>query len=116
MRSLSLPIACWRFWRAKRLILKPAPFDYMAPQTIEEAAMVLQQNRSEARLLAGGQSLMPLLNLRLTQPKILIDLNGISSLEGIEESSANFLIGAMTRLSKVERSLSVQRRCPVLVE
>ena len=78
--------------------------------------MVLQQNRSEARLLAGGQSLMPLLNLRLTQPKILIDLNGISSLEGIEETSANLLIGAMTRQSKVERSLAVQRRCPVLVE
>jgi CO/xanthine dehydrogenase FAD-binding subunit len=88
----------------------------MAPQTVEEAAAVLQQHRSEARLLAGGQSLMPLLNLRLTQPKIIIDLNGISSLAGIEESSANLLIGAMTRQSKVECSLAVQRGCPILVE
>jgi carbon-monoxide dehydrogenase medium subunit len=97
------------------LILKPAPFDYLAPQTIEEALAALRETSSDARLLAGGQSLMPLLNLRLTKPKILIDLNGIAALEGIQESAGNLSLGAMTRQSKVERSSLVQLKCPILV-
>jgi carbon-monoxide dehydrogenase medium subunit len=97
------------------LILKPAPFDYLAPQTIEEALAALRQTSSDARLLAGGQSLMPLLNLRLTKPKILIDLNGIAALEGIQESAGKLSLGAMTRQSKVERSSLVQLKCPILV-
>jgi CO/xanthine dehydrogenase FAD-binding subunit len=115
MRSLSVLIESWRFWRAKRSILKPAPFDYIAPQTVDEALAALRQNVPDARILAGGQSLLPLLNLRLTQPKILIDLNGIPTLEGIHQSAGDLIIGAMTRQSKVERSSLVQLKCPILV-
>jgi carbon-monoxide dehydrogenase medium subunit len=70
----------------------------------------------DARVLAGGQSLVPLLNLRLTRPKILVDLNGISDLDRIRETAEGLSIGAMTRQSKVERSSTVQERCPVLAE
>jgi CO/xanthine dehydrogenase FAD-binding subunit len=67
-------------------------------------------------MLAGGQSLVPLLNLRLTKPKILVDLNGISGLDAVRETSEGLSIGAMTRQSAVERSSLVQERCPILAE
>jgi len=95
--------------------LKPAPFEYVAPHSVEEALAALQQSIPDARILAGGQSLMPLLNLRLTKPKILIDLNGISGLEGIRETAEGLSIGAMTRQRRVERD-SVRERCPILAE
>jgi CO/xanthine dehydrogenase FAD-binding subunit len=96
--------------------LKPAPFEYIAPQNVEEALAALQQYAPDGKILAGGQSLMPLLNLRLTKPKILVDLNGISSLDSIRETSGGFSIGAMTRQSRVERSSLVRERCPILAE
>ena len=77
---------------------------------------VLQQNIPDGRILAGGQSLLPLLNLRLMKPKILIDLNGISGLDGIREAPGGVSIGAMTRQSRVERSSLVRERCPILAE
>jgi CO/xanthine dehydrogenase FAD-binding subunit len=76
----------------------------------------LRQNGLDARILAGGQSLMPLLNLRLTRPKILIDLNGISGLAHIGASAAGLSIGAMTRQTAVERSPIVREKCPILAE
>jgi aerobic carbon-monoxide dehydrogenase medium subunit len=78
--------------------------------------LTLRDNGMDARVLAGGQSLVPLLNLRLTRPKILVDLNGISDLDRIRETAEGLSIGAMTRQSKVERSSTVQERCPVLAE
>ena len=96
--------------------MKPAPFEYVAPHSVEEALAALQQNIPDGRILAGGQSLMPLLNLRLTKPKILVDLNGISALEGIRETAGSISIGAMTRQRRVERASLVQERCPVLAE
>ncbi|MBI2229924.1 MAG: xanthine dehydrogenase family protein subunit M [Deltaproteobacteria bacterium] len=96
--------------------MKPAPFDYLAPQDLEEALAALRRHGLDAKILAGGQSLVPLLNLRLTKPKILVDLNGVSGLDHIRETSAGLRIGAMTRQSGVERSAIVREKCPVLAE
>jgi aerobic carbon-monoxide dehydrogenase medium subunit len=96
--------------------LKPAPFEYVAPESVEEALAALQQNNPDGKILAGGQSLLPLLNLRLTKPKLLVDLNGISGLDGIRETPEGLAIGAMTRQSKLEHSLLVRQRCPLLAE
>jgi aerobic carbon-monoxide dehydrogenase medium subunit len=96
--------------------LKPAPFEYVAPGSVEEALSVLQENVSDGRILAGGQSLLPLLNLRLAKPKVLIDLNCLSGLDGIHETPDFLSIGAMTRQSTIERSTAVQERCPLLAE
>jgi aerobic carbon-monoxide dehydrogenase medium subunit len=96
--------------------LKPAPFEYVAAESVEEALAALQQNNPDGKILAGGQSLLPLLNLRLTKPKILVDLNGISGLDGIRETRGGLAIGAMTRQSKVEHSPLVRERCPLLAE
>jgi carbon-monoxide dehydrogenase medium subunit len=76
----------------------------------------LRQNGLDAKILAGGQSLVPLLNLRLTRPRILVDLNGISGLDRIRETAEGLTIGAMTRQSRVERSSIVQEQCPLLAE
>lgn len=96
--------------------MKPAPFEYVAAESVEEALAALQRNNPEGKILAGGQSLLPLLNLRLTKPKILVDLNGISGLDGIRETPGGLAIGAMTRQSKVEHSPLVGERCPLLAE
>lgn len=96
--------------------MKPAPFEYVAAESVEEALAALQQNNPDGKILAGGQSLLPLLNLRLTKPKLLVDLNGISGLDGIHETPEGLAIGAMTRQSKLEHSLLVRQRCPLLAE
>jgi aerobic carbon-monoxide dehydrogenase medium subunit len=96
--------------------LKPAPFKYVAPRSLEEAAAVLQQSNLDGKILAGGQSLLPLLNLRLAKPKVLVDVNGISDLDTIRETPESISIGAITRQSKVEHSSLVHERCPVLAE
>jgi CO/xanthine dehydrogenase FAD-binding subunit len=96
--------------------LKPAPFEYAAPRSLEEALSVLERNASDARMLAGGQSLIPLLNLRLAKPKMLIDLNGLTGLDGIHETAAGLSIGAMARQSRIERSKAVNESCPLLAE
>jgi carbon-monoxide dehydrogenase medium subunit len=96
--------------------LKPAPFEYVAPHSVEEALAALEQSMPDGRILAGGQSLMPLLNLRLTKPKILVDLNGISGLDGVRETAEGLSIGAMTRQHSVERAALVRERCPILAE
>jgi len=77
--------------------MKPAPFDYFAPATVEEAVALLEQNGEEAKLLAGGQSLVPLLNFRLVRPKVLIDINGIGGLSYLKEDNGRLRIGALTR-------------------
>jgi len=96
--------------------VKPAPFDYLAPRQLNEALLALRQHGLDAKLLAGGQSLVPLLNMRLTRPKIVIDLNGISGLDHIRESAQGITIGAMARQSTVERASIVREKCPLLSE
>jgi CO/xanthine dehydrogenase FAD-binding subunit len=88
----------------------------MAAHSLDEALAALQRHIPDGRILAGGQSLLPLLNLRLTKPKILVDLNAISALDGIREAPGGLAIGAMTRQSRVENSSLVRERCPILAE
>ena len=92
--------------------MKPPEFDYAAPETIEEAVALLSDPDLEAKVLAGGQSLVPLLSLRLTYPELLVDIARIDGLEGIEVSDERVRIGAMTRQRAVEFSSEVEAGCP----
>ncbi len=94
--------------------MKPAPFDYVAPSSIEEACRLLSEASGGATLLAGGQTLMPLLNLRMSQPFILIDLKNIESLQGIRESGDEICLGPMTRQCELVESDLLARELPVL--
>jgi aerobic carbon-monoxide dehydrogenase medium subunit len=95
--------------------MKPAPFRYLAPTTVDEALAALAEHGYDAKLLAGGQSLIPTMNFRLAQPGVLIDLNHIPNLGYIMPSSSGGLrIGAMTRQRQVEKSALVQERAPLL--
>jgi len=77
--------------------MKPPPFEYHAPPSLEEALTLLREHGDEAKALAGGQSLVPLLNFRLARPRHLIDLNRIPSLDYIREDDGARAVGAMTR-------------------
>ncbi|MFZ5823676.1 MAG: FAD binding domain-containing protein [Bacillota bacterium] len=96
--------------------MKPPPFTYHDPTTIAEVLALLQQHGDEAKLLAGGQSLVPVLNMRLARPAVLIDLNRVTELAYIQESDGFLAIGAMTRHAEVERSELAARLQPLLVE
>ena len=96
--------------------MKPAAFDYHAPRTVEEALGLMREYGGDAKLLAGGQSLVPTMNFRLAQPSVLIDLNGIDELSFIREDEDGLGCGAMTRQRTVERSGLVRRRTPLLHE
>ena len=95
--------------------MKPAPFTYHAPQS-RAALLALLAAHDDARLLAGGQSLVPLLNLRLAAPGHLIDLGGVPGLADISQDGAMLRVGAMTRQRTAERSTIVGRACPLLSE
>lgn len=95
--------------------MKPAPFDFRAPSSLEEALRLLAAGDSEARPLAGGQSLVPMLNFRLARPEVLVDLNGIASLAFLERGAGgSLLIGALTRQVALERSELVASGWPLL--
>src|SRR5436190_13742938 len=97
--------------------MKPPPFEYYAPQNRAEALALLAEHGYEAKVLAGGQSLVPSMNFRLAQPSILVDLNGVSDLFGISSGEDGGLrIGAMTRQRAVERSALVSLRAPLIAE
>ncbi|RME01489.1 MAG: xanthine dehydrogenase family protein subunit M [Calditrichaeota bacterium] len=97
--------------------MKPAPFKYLAPTSVEEALFLLARYGDEAKVLAGGQSLVPTMNFRLLQPSILIDLNRVQELFYIRaEKSQQLLIGAMTRQREVERSTRVDKLAPLVTE
>ncbi len=94
--------------------MKPPSFDYAAPKTVGEAVALLQQHEGEAKILAGGQSLMPLLNMRLARPGLLVDAARVDGLDFIREVDGSVAIGAMTRQRAVEFSELVQTRHPLL--
>ncbi len=96
--------------------MKPAPFDYYSPTSLEEALAALAKHGYGAKLLAGGQSLIPAMNFRLAQPSVLIDLNKIPNLSFIRASDGNLVIGAMTRHSKIEHDRLVAERAPLLAK
>jgi CO/xanthine dehydrogenase FAD-binding subunit len=91
--------------------VKPSRFEYRAPASVEEALPLLGLDRT---VLAGGQSLVPLLNLRLAQPEVVVDINGITELDYISADDGPLRIGAMTRQVTLERSELVRRRWPLL--
>ena len=96
--------------------MKPAKFDYHAPASVEEALALLQRYGGDAKVLAGGQSLMPLLNFRLSRPAALVDLNRIASLAYVSEHDGQVRLGAMTRQRTIEFSPVVARKLPLLRE
>ncbi len=98
--------------------MKPAPFKYYVPTSIEEALAHLAEHGYDAKVLAGGQSLIPTMNFRLAQPAVLVDLNRISELFYInpDNKTGGLLMGAMTRESQVEHSSLVAERAPLLTE
>lgn len=97
--------------------MKPAPFAYHRPRSVEEALALLAEHGGEAKPLAGGQSLIPAMNFRLAQPAALIDLNGVAELSYVTDGNGSRVrIGAMTRQRAVERSAVVAARAPLLHE
>jgi aerobic carbon-monoxide dehydrogenase medium subunit len=94
----------------------PAAFEYHAPRVLPEAIALLEEHGAEAKILAGGHSLIPLMKLRLATPGHLIDINNIAGLDSIREESGFLLIGALTREAALETSELLQRRCPLLVD
>ena len=94
----------------------PAQFDYQAPTTIEEALSLLAANAEDAKILAGGHSLIPAMKLRLAQPALLVDLARIKDLSYIREEANSILIGAMTTHYEIESSSLLKRICPLLPE
>ena len=93
--------------------MKPPPFAYFAPTSVQEAAQLLAEHGDDAKVLAGGQSLIPLLSLRLARPAVLVDLNGVDELSFIDANGST-TIGAMTRHRTVERSAVVAVNVPLL--
>jgi carbon-monoxide dehydrogenase medium subunit len=97
--------------------MKPAPFRYVAAKTVEEALALKAEHGDEARFLAGGQSLVPTMNFRLTQPALLIDIKRLSELAGVRNGAADRLrIGAMTRYRSLERDPAIERKLPLIHE
>ena len=94
--------------------MKPAKFDYYAPTTRDEALELLGEHGYDAKVLAGGQSLMPMMNLRLARPAVVVDINRVEGLSGISSDGAGMTIGAMTRQREIERSPEVAERFPVI--
>src|SRR5882724_11816295 len=92
----------------------PAQFDYEAPQTLDQAIALLAQHADEAKILAGGHSLIPAMKLRLAQPQLLIDIGRISDLAYIREESEQIRIGALTTHYQLESSELLRQICPLL--
>ena len=94
--------------------MKPAPFDYYDPDSVEEVLDLLQQYGDDAKILAGGQSLGPLLNMRLSTPQIIVDLNHVADLEYYKSDDTGLRVGAMTRQSTLEDDTNLRTTQPIL--
>ena len=94
--------------------MKPAPFAYIKAKTLKEAVTLLAKHKDDARLLAGGQSLIATLNMRLSAPDLLIDINGIKNLNGIAKKGKYVEIGALARHAQVERSDVIAKHAPLI--
>ena len=94
--------------------MKPAKFEYVSPSTVEAAIKALVASNGEGKVLAGGQSLLPLLNFRMARPSVLVDLNRIQGLSYIEDRGDRIAIGALTRHRGLEHSLLIATKLPVI--
>ena len=96
--------------------MKPVSFDYFAPTTVNEAVALLEEHGDDAKILAGGQSLVPMMNFRLVRPTCLVDINHIRDLAYIHEKDDRLHIGAITRHRDLETSTLVQQSNGLLFE
>jgi len=96
--------------------MKPSAFEYFTPSTVREAVELLRSHGDEAKILAGGQSLIPMMNFRVARPKVLIDINKIKELDYIREEKGELVIGGLTRERTLEVSPMVKKKCPILAE
>ncbi len=94
----------------------PSSFEYFAPATLDEALALLSKYGDEAKILAGGHSLIPMMKLRLASPPYVIDINGLSDLSYIKEENGFLKIGAMTREADLEQSDLVAQKVPILLD
>lgn len=96
--------------------MKPAPFSYFRVTNLDEAFERLEEFGQDGKILAGGQSLVPTLNMRLSSPEALIDINPIDELRGVSVTDSHVRVGALTRHSDIERSSEVARHLPLVAE
>ena len=96
--------------------MKPAPFKYAAPETIPEALSLLSEHGYDAKILAGGQSLVPMMNFRLVQPAVIVDINRLPELSFIKKKDKGLLLGAMVRHSQAEKDPLVKDLAPLIHE
>ena len=94
--------------------MKPAPFSYAKPETLDDALNLLSEHTGDAQVLAGGQSLVPTLNMRLSIPDLLVDINGLDELSGIKLDRNHIRIGALTRHVDIEKSSIIAEHCPLI--
>jgi len=96
------------------MLMKPPRFRYFAPQGVKEALALLAEHADEGRVLAGGQSLVPLMNMRLAHPGVLVDINGISELAYVRPWDGGLAFGAITRDASVASDPTVAAQFPLL--
>lgn len=96
--------------------MKPARFEYFYARDLRDALSFLKQHGDRAKILAGGQSLMPLMNMRLARPEYVVDINGVQGLSDLQEVDGALKIGSMARYRDLETSQLVRSRCPILEE
>lgn len=94
----------------------PATFEYHAPRTLDEAVRLLQSNNGDAKVLSGGHSLIPLMKLRLAEPKVIVDIGKIPDLAYIREEGDQIAIGARTTHAQIEKSDLLWSKCPLLAD
>src|SRR5262245_18454827 len=94
----------------------PAPFDYRSPASLDEAVGLLAEHGDEAKVMAGGQSLIPLLKLRLAAPALVVDIARIPGLTGVEAEGGGLRIGALTRHAAIERNGALKSLFPILLQ
>jgi carbon-monoxide dehydrogenase medium subunit len=96
--------------------MKPAPFEYLAPHSVDEAVGMLAEHGDDAKVLAGGQSLVPMMNFRLAAPDVLVDLNGVTDLEYVRQEGDTLVLGALARHRDVQDAPGLRERCAMVAE
>src|SRR5712692_3458385 len=96
--------------------VRPAAFEYFAPRAIEEALDLLARHGTDAKPLAGGQSLVPMMNMRLARPAVLVDLNRVAALAAVRAEPGSLRLGALLRQSALERDARIAAAAPLLAE
>ena len=96
--------------------MKAAPFDYAAPQRLDEALALLHEYAEDGKPLAGGQSLVPLMALRMARFDMLVDVNHVPELQGVRQEDDELVLGATTRQASIERDVAVRTHVPLLAD